>query len=232
MNKNVLLVVAILLAALGSTQAASAQLCNAEAHSWVAAHRSELPKTFEELSRLPLNVRRAVYGALEPESRSQLWQRQLELALQSEDLTEAQRDVVLEAMQLATSDTFAALLQRQGPRQRQVLLQIAGLEKRAREAFGNKAAELFGRIGPADMDFVVVGRRDAQASTPGIQESSALASTPLCSCSTDSDWCDHAAHCASGGCTLVRDECGTFWAYDCNGLCQLNATTLILDIPR
>ena len=214
-------------AALLLAQAAPAQMCNAEAHDWVKAHSNELPKSYEELTRFPLNYRQAIYTALDAETRSGLWQAQLELALQREDLTDAQRDVLLEAVQIATPETFAAAKNRR--ERSRVLRQVEDFDKRARAAFGEKAVDLFGRLGPADLEFLVVDHRQAQSTTEGqgVRGVNSALTAPLCSCSTDSDWCNNASHCVSGGCTLVRDECGTFWAYDCNGQCIVNGTTLI-----
>ncbi len=154
-------------------------------------------------------------------------------ALQREDLTEAQRDVLFEAVQLATPETFAAAKNRR--ERSRALRQVEEFDKRARAAFGEKAGELFGRLGPADLEFLVVDRREAQSTKQGVRGvNSALLTTapPLCSCSTDSDWCNNASHCVSGGCTLVRDECGTWWIYDCNGLCHVNGTTEIIQIQQ
>lgn len=219
---------AALAAALFLAQAVPAQMCNAEAHDWVKANRAELPKSYDEFTRFPLNYRQAIYSVLDAKTRSGLWQAQLELALQRDDLTEAQRDVLLEAVQLATPEFFATAKNRRTRSYRQLVQSVDEFEKRAREAFGaEKAAELFGRLGPADLDFVVVDRRVAQSETGGVRgtNSAILVSAPLCSCSTDSDWCNNASHCKSGGCTVVRDECGSWWIYDCNGLCHVNGTT-------
>lgn len=39
-----------------------------------------------------------------------------------------------------------------------------------------------------------------------------------CSCSRQSDWCAAGADCESLACNVVAG-CGTFWAYQCDGLC-------------
>ena len=40
-----------------------------------------------------------------------------------------------------------------------------------------------------------------------------------CSCATDSDWCWNNTKCRSGGCTIQKDQCGTFGTYHCDGRC-------------
>jgi hypothetical protein len=200
---------------------ASAQLCNAEAHRWVDSHREALPRTYQEFTRFPLNYRRAIYSVFDAKKRSELWQSQLELALQREDLTDNQRDVLMEAIQLATPEMFATIKNRQHWSHRQTKQNIAELEKRARLAFGNaKAGEIFGRIGPADLEVV---RMHAEAS-PGLKLAGDFQQTAMagCSCSDVSDYCNSAFNCGAGGCTTIRDECGTLWTYDCDGQCQIN----------
>jgi hypothetical protein len=212
-------------------QGASAQLCNAEAHEWVDAHKSEIPRTLDGLSRFPLNYRRAIYSALTPEERSRLWQEQFERILERDDLTDNQRDVVLEAIQLATPDLFSSLKNRHNPARLQDRERVAAFEKKAREVFGKTGAgDLFARIGPADVEYGVIRPRGTAPIEKGLEKAAG------CSCSDSSDYCSSAFNCQSGGCTLIRDECGTLWTYDCDGQCQSNATVSVdvkgIDQPK
>lgn len=201
-------------------QVAPAQLCNAEAYKWVDSHRSELPRSFDEISSFPLNYRRAIYSNLEAGDRAQLWQEQFERALQNQDLTETQRKVLLDAIQLVTPELLRAMKSRRGGAYSQAKRLVVEFEKEAREAFGNSGAgDLFGRIGPADTETGIIRLRDHA------NLNKELASAVGCSCSDASDYCSSAFNCASGGCTLIRDECGTLWTYDCDGQCQSNSLT-------
>jgi hypothetical protein len=74
---------------------------------------------------------------------------------------------------------------------------VRRLEDVAKREFGREgAADLLARLGPAD---------------------AGLGPLAYCSCATESDYCS--GSCRRGGCTIVPSDCGTFWAYDCNGLC-------------
>jgi len=198
-------------------QGVSAQMCNAEAYNWVDSHRAELPHTYDEISEFPLGYRKAIYSALAAETRAQLWQEQFERFLQSENLAEAQREVLLEAIELATPELFSAMKDRSHRGFVQARQRLAEFEKRARETFGNEVTgDLFGRIGPADIEIGIIKPRGVAK----FQSSATLSAG--CSCSTVSDYCSSAFHCVSGGCIVIRNECGTFWTYDCNGQCQTN----------
>jgi hypothetical protein len=206
-------------------------VCQSEAHAWVASHASDLPKTYEELSLFPLTYRRAIYAALPSANKSQLWRVQIERYLRrGDELTPQQKDVLLDALRLATPETFAATKEQSTRRYRRVRQQLSSLEAQARAAFGTERAErIFARIGPADTDTLFfIDKRAAEAVEPlleGIDEALAAAN-PGCSCSDASDYCSGGFNCTPGSCIRIADECGTFWTYDCDGLCQVNATIL------
>lgn len=205
--------------------------CRSEAHEWVEAHRDGLPRTYEDLAVLPVAYRRAVYSTLPAATRAELWRTQLERVLEVEkELTPAQRAVVLEAIQLATPDTFAATKDRSSLKHRQMRRRIESLEARAREAFGaDRAAGIFARIGPADRDTLFfLDREKAIAKVSSLERVGVVdVSTPACSCSDASDYCSSGFNCTPGGCIRINDECGTFWVYDCDGLCKVNNVTSV-----
>jgi hypothetical protein len=194
--------------------------CNGEARAWVAAQGRNLPRTYEEISTFPVNYRRAIYTALLPEEKSALWQQQLELHLSQDRWTQEQRDTLLEAIQLATPDTFAVVKDKQNWRYRQMIQQIEQLESRARAVFGHdEAAAIFGVLGPVESE---VTRQSDSPSQRGLITAPMATSTAgtACSCSDRSDYCNSAYNCTLGGCNTIADECGTFWSYTCDGLCQ------------
>ena len=133
-----LIALALLTINLALPQAASAQLCNAEAYNWVNTHQADLPRTYADFSQFPLNYRRAIYSILDSRERSQLWQEQLEKILQRDNLTDRQRDVVLEAIQLATPELFASVKDLENPDRNNTLRRLKDFEKRADKAFGKK----------------------------------------------------------------------------------------------
>ncbi|HEX6903000.1 MAG TPA: bacteriocin fulvocin C-related protein [Thermoanaerobaculia bacterium] len=228
-----LLSLGIVLALPGS--AFAQRICRSEAHEWAAANRGNLPQTYEELSVMPLAYRRAAYAALPAAAKSRIWRTQLERVLEMEtELTPAQKALLLEAVQLATPDTFAATRDRSSLKYRQMRSRVESLETRAKEAFGaDRAARIFARIGPADTDTLYfIDRQKAEAIVPGLQMVEELTSGQQqpapdtgCSCSDASDYCSSGFNCTGGGCIRISDECGTFWTYDCDGSCKVNAAT-------
>lgn len=209
----------VLALTLGSTAPAQAASSCSIAEAWAVEHVTELPRDYDSFVELPLSHRKAVYSRLAAEERQSLWHTQWDAALSREDLTDDQRAVILEAIQVMTPDTFALLERKRGWRYQQALEQVRALEARALAAFGKKeAGELFAQIGPVRSQRVVLVDQLVQAPTSSLES---LASE-ACSCSQDSDWCPDGYGCGTDGdgCDTIRDECGTFWTYDCNGECR------------
>ena len=194
--------------------------CNAAAHEWVAAQGGDLPRTYEEFVRFPLNYRKAIYSKLSPETKSALWRQQIEQALNGNGLTDSQREILLEALQLADSNLFAVSKDKENWRYRQSRHTVAEFEARARAAFGYEAARgIFSRIGPADSETLYfVDRNKAEMVDNRLKSIVEPMAAAYCSCSDASDWCGH-GNCTTGGCTRIEDECGTWWTYACDGLC-------------
>lgn len=197
--------------ALASQSGALAQECNGEARRWVMEQGVKLPRTYDGISQFPLNYRKAIYATLGPETRSLLWQQHLELYLaeNSDNLSEAQRDALLEAIQLTTPDTFRMAKDKDNRRYRQIQQRVSAFEERARAAFGAEAGAIFATLGPSGE--VVPGQRSIQQKYV----------TPYCNCSDQSDYCDDWGRgvCNLGGCVKRPEECGTLWIFDCDGLC-------------
>ena len=223
---GILLLAVMSFAAVPAAQAQVA--CRDEAQSWVEANLGDLPRDYEEISRFPMRYRRAIYAQLSAGDRSELWQRQFEIALQRDDLTEEQRGVILEAVQLATPENLATMKNRESWRYRQMRQQMEQLEERARAAFGaERARELFAGIGPDQVEPPAPARRifglqevqPVQDPQPAPQPQPA---PPKCACADASDWCPSDQNCVQGGCRRVYNECGTLWTYDCDGLCKPN----------
>ena len=202
----------------GITAPAQAASACSVAEAWAVEHAAELPRDYDSFVALPLSHRKAVYSRLAAEERQSLWHTQWDAALSREDLTDDQRAVILEAVQVMTPDTFALLERKRGWRYQQALEQVQALQARALEAFGKKGAgELFAQIGPVRSQRVVLVDHLVQAPTSTVESATAEA----CSCSQDEDFCPDGYGCGTDGdgCNVIKDDCGWFWADDCDGEC-------------
>lgn len=192
---------------------AAAQRCNSEARQWVeAVKETRLPQTYEEISRFPVNYRRAIYSTFSPERKSALWRTHLERHLEATKLTGEQRDVLLEALQLATPDTFAAAVDPRHWKSRQLRQGLTELHARALSAFGDRAEDVFATLGPPTAD-----------KETHLKASTEVGGLAYCNCSEQDDYCDNwgRGYCKEGGCRVIEDECGTFWMFRCDGLCSV-----------
>lgn len=189
-----------------------------EAQLWVSQNEGRLPKDYATFTSLPPSHRKAAYRTFTSSERQQLWQAQwLRELRESEDSTEEQTEILLEALQLLSAETFGALDAKRGWRYEQALEQLRSFEERALAAFGKEGArELFAQIGPVRLHRVVV--LDASVA-PSPFSTQLLAEA--CGCSSDSDFCPDGYGCGGDGdgCDTIRDECGFLWTYDCNGEC-------------
>lgn len=125
------------------------------------------------------------------------------------ELTSSQRDLVFQGLGLLTAGIFdinrldAEWESRFGE-------SVRGLEQQVRESFSyNEARAIFATLEASAVE------RTAVAQIGGL---------PLCSCSTDSDWCDRITnpdpYCAQTIPCIPRvARCGFLWLYDCNGIC-------------
>jgi hypothetical protein len=169
---------------------------------------------YEEFSRLTLLKRKLIYSNLSPEVQSELWRAQLWRYLVSEDLTLEQRTVLLEALQFASPLLFASNKDRKQSTYRRNIRKLKNLEIRALKAFGfEKVGRIFTELGSIDGNLQVLA------------EDGSGGEHPNCACARESDYCGSSSHCSSGPtlCLVVASDCGTFWAYDCDGLCYTNS---------
>ena len=168
---------------------------------WVESHRGHLPTSSEELARFPVDQRMAIVAALDPETRSRLWQEHFRFHLAKDlDLTVAQREVLEEAIQIITPELFAE--DTGDPLIKNHLeIELPKILNRAIELFGtDRALELMTQIGP----------------TP-----KSLISDPKCKCATSpGDTCGAERYCDDTVvCTPTRTGCGPGGVYACNGMC-------------
>ena len=177
--------------------------------AWVQANQARLPSQHEEFSRLPMNYRRAVFGALPPGTQSSLWRRHLEAYLDARsELTPRQTALVRELMSLASPGFFAKVSD--ATRRYEAVEDLEALVARTAQLFStSERGTIFAEFGPPEA--VTHARR------PGLS----AADFGDCNCSVDSDYCGSGSHCVRTGCPVTRLGCGTLWLYDCDGECFL-----------
>ncbi|WP_322872104.1 bacteriocin fulvocin C-related protein [Streptomyces goshikiensis] len=170
---------------------ALAQSPHAQASSWVEANLDRLPRTYAGIARQPVAYRKAIHRVLTPPERGQVWADHFRWYRHTHPkLSPAQDKVVDDAIAVASRGL--------APRP-DLDTELRGLEQSAKAALGQQeAGALLAMLGPADAE-------DALAN---------------CTCSTQSQYCSWLYNCGTHfRCTVVPNDCGTAWNYDCNGTC-------------
>ena len=159
-------------------------------NQWISLNRELLPSTLSAIGRYPMRYRRAIVASLPLDTRIDLWTAQLDAILATRPLNERQRRF-LQDTRVRIPEWHRQPADREADRRfRKVAVEVLG-ETLAREAIAT--------LGEAE---------PVQESAPPLD----------CSCSRQSDWCAAGADCESLACNVVAG-CGTFWAYQCDGLC-------------
>jgi hypothetical protein len=182
-----------------------------EAHAWARLNRDKLPRTYDDFVRYPLAYRRAIFVELPAAQRSNMWCEHLASyrASKGAGLSQGQMTVLDSAMRLARDH---AMFTPGPPGRAQREKALPDLTEAAIAALGkDEAIALLATLGPVQVNVM------------------ALAGCPGCECSTQSDWCTPGHCCRNydcdnqwGGRTCWCSSgggCGTFWAYDCDGMC-------------
>jgi hypothetical protein len=196
----------------GKTPAlASARDITPEAHAWARLNKDKLPQAYEDFAQYPLAYRRAIFAELSAAQRSKLWCEHLASyrASKGAGLSQDQEQVLDSAMRLARDHTtFTPGTPGRAQREKA----LSDLSEVALTAYGeDEARALLATLGPAQVNVMP------------------LAGCPGCECSTASDWCGPGYCCPNFDCANVghgstcgcssNGGCGTFWGYDCNGMC-------------
>jgi hypothetical protein len=155
-------------------------------------------EAYREFVALPIKDRRMAYGQLSAERKSFFWRQHLTTCLRDlKNLTQEQKNLILEGISLATPEWFGTPTQT-SEWETKVGESLRSFDQRIRSAFSRKdGAKTFAQIGPTTLE------NDQ---------------TPTCQCSTISDWCWWRTYCKGGGCYWT-DGCGTFGWYGCTGMC-------------
>lgn len=211
------------------------------AASWQFGNRvvgkaeEDILKMYYDMSALPLKKRRAAFRYLSPNDRSDLWKTHLVLFLvKRPELTELQKETILAAMALATSEYFG--VRSSDPAWKFKVQEPSRLlERQISTAFSlEDATTIFATLGD-DAEFakssatVLLKSINYQPlSDSGPYKRGANSSTSeqemmlegSCSCSTESDYCPIWSSCTGGGCSGSENGCGTLWNHPCNGACR------------
>jgi hypothetical protein len=182
-------------------------------NDWVAAHQDNLPRTYEDLSRYPLPYRRGIFNALTAEEKSELWKDHLANMLEEASLTDAQRALIWEAIDLVTPDLYSRSQRRVGFLERKT----ETFQQKALKEF-NRAllSRVFGQLEPADVELVSLGKE--------VMISGGVA----CSCNHDHDFCPSGYGCDEKSiCDRLSSGCGWVWSQACDGLCKDPSGTVL-----
>lgn len=188
--------------------------------AWATAHAGELPTTLEGLSELPLEYRRAAFGALTPDQKAGAWRNQFTRIASDPSLSEAQRKWLLRTADAMLAERFTEKTVFDADNRR--------LASEAQALFGfGRAREIMATLGPTSRTGLPTSRLTLIVATQEwLRKSVNVDARPEdCDCSTSSDWCyslpTDQRYCRGGvGCREPAEDCGTLWLYNCDGLCS------------
>ncbi|AGC46583.1 hypothetical protein MYSTI_05303 [Myxococcus stipitatus DSM 14675] len=177
------------------TQARAEDSCSAaqeQIQAWLDANKETLPTTLDDISRYPMEYRRAIQGALSPQQRVALWREHLRRYIASHPQLNARQLAALDlAMATLTPELYT-------PVDTPELLRA---QAAMRDAFDPKEARLIvSTLGPPDAS--------------SAEESAA----PICQCNRSDAWCGDFS-CRAYSCRSTTSGCGWFNRKACNGLC-------------
>lgn len=195
----------------------------------------DILKMYFDLSALPVKKRRVSFRTLSSNDRSELWRTHLVLFLvKRPQLSEMQKDVILSAMSLATSEYFG--VRSSDPAWKIKVREPSRLlEQQIVNAFTlEEATKIFATLGDdaelakssATVLLKSINYKPLSDSGPYMQwANNSISEQDLmvvggCGCSTDSDYCSIWSSCVGGGCSGSESGCGTLWNHPCNGACK------------
>lgn len=186
------------------------------AQSWVQAHKTSLPRSFESFAQYPREYQHAIFAALTPEMKAQIMAGRLRFALATESaLTSKQRQFIQSALGVATPVAYS------GDKKSE-----EGLRKFCAESAGVLPGNLRSLFQPGVRPLSLRLRGNWPALQVRVSEfAKGLVALHAgdCDCSVGS-YCT-CAECVSGygtgssGCALSPYGCGCFWIFGCDGMC-------------
>ncbi|MER6308685.1 hypothetical protein [Streptomyces sp. NPDC001657] len=111
---------------------------NSEAAHWAAAHRDNLPRTYDAVTAYPVAYQRAIFDASPPDIQSRLWIEALGRDRASRTgMTSAQEDIYARAIKLASDQRLFTTTPETLPDLHQ---RLTDLRRNALQAFGQASA--------------------------------------------------------------------------------------------
>jgi hypothetical protein len=206
-----LVIAPLLFCALALPMAAQGSSC-LQLREWIHSDQASLPTTYDELLAYPLAYRPAVFDALSPEVKERLLTTHLQRYIDEHPgLSSDQISAIHEAIELASRPDFFTTRRTDALWDKSVHQPIQDFERMALSRFSREEfKQIFTRLGD-----------DTAAKWPSGHQVSMAKAAPICTCSTQSDWCSSGTHCAASTCSLTTG-CGTLFRYTCNGFCYFN----------
>ncbi|MGI5357949.1 bacteriocin fulvocin C-related protein [Streptomyces sp. CA-252508] len=164
---------------------------HAQASAWVEANMQNLPRTYDEICKLAMPYRKAIHRVLSPQEKARAWVDHFQWYRATHpDLTAPHQQVVDRAIEVFRR----GLAPRPGLEE-----DLRHLERTAKATLGlDEAGALLATLGAAED----------------------MSAAQNCNCSTVSDHCGWLYDCGRQiRCTVIPNDCGTGWHYDCNGIC-------------
>ncbi|RVX47560.1 hypothetical protein EDD27_10497 [Nonomuraea polychroma] len=196
----------------GKTSPAQASVATpSPAELWVQANKASLPRTYEAFSSYDLEYRRAIFHALSPQERSNLWVAHIHSYQAARPHLNAKQRNVIDLV----LETFGEASTFEQPLTEDIRRKMESLVKMAIDALGkDEAYSLGANLGPRP------------TSKPSTHQSQGLLS--VCDCATNDDWCSthhgNPYRCFRGGCGYTSSGCGWGWGEPCNGECCVATT--------
>ncbi|QSQ14535.1 bacteriocin fulvocin C-related protein [Myxococcus landrumensis] len=177
------------------TQARAEDTCSAaqeQLQTWLDANKETLPTTLDDISRYPMEYRRAIQGALSPQQRVALWREHLHRYIASHPRLNARQLAALElTLAVLTPELFTV----------DDTPEVLRAQAAVRDAFDAKEAQLIvATLGPSE--------------SSGVEESAA----PVCTCNGADSWCGGTI-CRGSSCRRTTSGCGWLNRKPCNGRC-------------
>ncbi|HEX4495553.1 MAG TPA: bacteriocin fulvocin C-related protein [Thermoanaerobaculia bacterium] len=208
-----LVIVPLLFFALALPMVAQDNSCT-QLQAWLHSNQASLPSTYDQLLAYPLAYRPTVFDALSPKIKAQILVAHFQKYVDEHPgISSGQISVIQEAIELASRPDFFTTRPTDALWDSAVQQPIQDFEGKALFQFTREEFKaIFTRLGD-----------DTTTKWPGERRVPAAkaASAPICTCSTQSDWCSSGTHCAVSNCSLTTG-CGTFLQYTCNGFCYFN----------
>lgn len=180
------------------------------ANAWVEEHADNLPTSFAAISKYPVQYRKAIFRKLTPKQKANVWSDRLRKVPGNILLTKKQHALLGKIIKNLSPAVFDKNADRDF---------IS--DKTLKSVFGEtKAGNIFASLRP------VQEMRESQLRSilygmNRVVSSYEVGILQTCSCSQSSDYCglDHECTTNPSNRCSTSDGCGTFWLYDCDGVC-------------